>query len=308
MAQSRRQFIKTTAFSTAGLALPWSKASASTSKSKVENEKELRVITYNVYEATGWPREHSTHVRDSGQMPARIARELLLYHPDIVQFAEAPEERIVREIAATMNMSYCFFPSAGNWPGALLTKHTILGFKNVPLISGEREEDLFTRHWGKARIQLNNGEEMIIHSIHLYPEDTPVNNAIRAREITHIMPSLNDDLSGGGNVLILADLNHTPDMDGYGRWMEAGWIDTFDSANEADGFTFRADERYKRIDYVLAKGPIADQIIEGRPLFEGAFRTNPDDPESFALSDHLPHLAVFRIAYRLGNKPSNRIN
>jgi hypothetical protein len=31
----------------------------------------------------------------------------------------------------------------------------------------------------------------------------------------------------------------------------------------------------------------------GRPLFEGAFRLNIADKESFALSDHLPQLAVF---------------
>jgi hypothetical protein len=43
----------------------------------------------------------------------------------------------------------------------------------------------------------------------------------------------------------------------------------------------------------MAAGPIAERIIESRPLFEGAFRLNIGDKESFALSDHLPQLAVF---------------
>jgi hypothetical protein len=39
----------------------------------------------------------------------------------------------------------------------------------------------------------------------------------------------------------------------------------------------------------MAAGPIADCLVESRPLFEG-FRLNIADKESFALSDHL---AVF---------------
>ncbi|QEF98270.1 hypothetical protein Mal15_23200 [Stieleria maiorica] len=45
--------------------------------------------------------------------------------------------------------------------------------------------------------------------------------------------------------------------------------------------------------YVMAAGPIAERVTESRPLFEGAFRLNINDKESFALSDHLPQLAVF---------------
>ena len=49
----------------------------------------------------------------------------------------------------------------------------------------------------------------------------------------------------------------------------------------------------RRIDYIWSKGPLADRLTECRVLFEGAFRTNPDDPKSFAVSDHIPVLAVF---------------
>ena len=84
-------------------------------------------------------------------------------------------------------------------------------------------------------------------------------------------------------------------MDGYARWKTAGWVDTFSSDNETDGYTFSAAEPYQRIDYVFAKGPISNNILESRPLFEGAFRTNPEDTLSFALSDHLPHLTVFGL-------------
>jgi hypothetical protein len=50
---------------------------------------------------------------------------------------------------------------------------------------------------------------------------------------------------------------------------------------------------YKRIDYVMATGPIAKRIVESRFLFQGAFRLTVADPQKFALSDHLPQMAVF---------------
>jgi hypothetical protein len=43
----------------------------------------------------------------------------------------------------------------------------------------------------------------------------------------------------------------------------------------------------------MAAGPIAGRIVEARPLFQGAFRLHTNDPQSFALSDHLPQFALF---------------
>jgi hypothetical protein len=87
-------------------------------------------------------------------------------------------------------------------------------------------------------------------------------------------------------------LNHAPDTEEYKLWMDAGWIDTFAKVGKGEGLTIKADTPYKRIDYVMAAGPIAKRIVESRPLFQGAFRLNVSDPQAFALSDHLPQLAV----------------
>ena len=57
----------------------------------------------------------------------------------------------------------------------------------------------------------------------------------------------------------------------------------------------RSDIPKWRIDYVMAAGPIANRVVESRPLFEGAFRLQINDKESFSLSDHLPQLAVFDV-------------
>ena len=48
-----------------------------------------------------------------------------------------------------------------------------------------------------------------------------------------------------------------------------------------------------RLDYIWVSGPLAKRLQAARVLNEGAFRTNPVDPASFALSDHLPVTAKF---------------
>ena len=95
-------------------------------------------------------------------------------------------------------------------------------------------------------------------------------------------------------MLMIGDLNHGPDTDEFKLWIDAGWVDTFAKVGKGEGPTIKSDIPKGRIDYVMAAGPIADKVMESRPLFEGAFRLNIADNESFALSDHLPQLAVFQ--------------
>jgi endonuclease/exonuclease/phosphatase family metal-dependent hydrolase len=108
-----------------------------------------------------------------------------------------------------------------------------------------------------------------------------------------MLASMKDDLDAGRSMLLIGDLNHGPDTEEYELWIDAGWIDTFAKVGKGEGLTFTADIPKYRIDYVMATGPIANRIIESRPLFEGAFRLNVADEHSFALSDHLPQFALF---------------
>lgn len=288
---SRRRFLGQSTVAMAGISAFGLGAAAGGLKTR----RELRVIAYNVYKCNGWPKDNqrTQKARSTGQIPARLAQELALYEPGIINFSESPEEPVVQEIAGLLDMNYAFFPSGGNWPGALLTRFEILDSANVPLTAGERPGDLFTRHWGKATVRLSGGEQIAVHSAHLYPHDNPEAREIRQREIPEILKAAQDDISAGRSALILGDLNHTPSMPEYRLWTDAGWTDTFAAAGKGAGLTIRADEPTRRIDYVLAAGTVAKQVLESRPLFEGAFRTNPGDPGSFALSDHLPQMAVF---------------
>jgi endonuclease/exonuclease/phosphatase family metal-dependent hydrolase len=103
------------------------------------------------------------------------------------------------------------------------------------------------------------------------------------------------DLKTGRSMLLIGDLNHSPEQPEYEIWKKAGWVDTFAKVGKGNGATIKADLPKWRIDYVWATGPIVKQVVESRPLYQGAFRLNIADQQSFALSDHLPQLAVFEM-------------
>ncbi len=262
--------------------------------SQKPEDRPLRVIAYNIYACAGWPHDRPLAKRAvaKGQMAERLSLELALYDPDIINFSESPSEAVVRQIAERLAMHYVRFPSGGNWPGTLLSRYEIVESANVPLAGRMRPAELFTRHWGRAVIRLDDGEPLIVHSAHLHPAPAP---EIRLREIREMIRVMRPDLEAQRSMLLLGDLNHTPTPPEYPLWEQAGWVDTFAKVGQGEGFTIKADRPSRRIDYVLAAGPIAERVVESRPLFEGAFRVNTADPNAFALSDHLPQLAVFRM-------------
>ncbi len=256
-------------------------------------DNRLRVIAYNVYGFSGWPKDRTLAQRASEkrQIARRVALELALYEPDLVTFSESPGPSLTQEVAEQMDMYQVRFPSGGSWPGTLLSRFPISEHENVPVKGGKRPSGLFTRHWGRAAVRMPGDHNLIVHSAHLHPSDQET----RIREITAMLEAMEPALTGEQSVLLMGDLNHTPSTREYRMWKEAGWVDTFSAVGKGQGKTIKADRPGRRIDYVLAAGPIADAIISSKPLFRGAFRTNPDDPASFALSDHLPQMAEFAI-------------
>ncbi|MCK3685137.1 endonuclease/exonuclease/phosphatase family protein [Maribellus sp. YY47] len=285
---TRRSFIRQSALGVAGISTLGLLACERSSK----DGNELKFIAYNVLKCTGWP---AKNVKEGVLIPDLIAQELEKYAPDVINFSESPDESVVKHIADLLQMNYVFFPSAGNWPGAIITPFEIDTSENIPIVNGSRPDDLFTRHWGKAAIKISDQKSILVNSVHLYPHDNPVSAEIRKREISEILKSVENDSKNYESVIVMGDLNHTPNTPEYSQWMNAGFTDSFIAAGTGDGLTIRADKPTKRFDYILAKGKLANQVLESRPLFEGGFRTNPADPESYALSDHLPQLAKFSV-------------
>lgn len=281
MNASRRQFLRTGATVVAGSLV---------ARERLESPgPPVRTITYNVLGCRGYPRTDANRnrlERAGEHMGDRLALELELHEPDIVTFQESPPAPRVAAIAERMGYRHASFED--DFPGSLLSRHEVVSVQNRPRAKQPRPGGLFTRHWGRAVLRVH-GEEIVLFSAHLHPSKA----RIREREVSEMLEVMKDDLDSGRSLIFQGDLNHTPDGPEYGRWREAGWVDTFARAGKGDGRTFRSTERRRRIDYIFAHGPIAGRLRECRVLFEGGFRTNPEDPRSFALSDHLPVMASF---------------
>lgn len=287
----RRQFLVATG-GTALASTLWS-TPAALAIAPMRSVTTLRTITYNVLACRGYPStdDNQAIVRNARkQMPARIALELSLHQPDIVTFQESPAESVVADIANRMGMNHTYF--RGGFPGAVISRFKIMETTNKPLAPGKGPDGvkgLFTRHWGRAVLKTEDGD-LVVYSAHMFPGDR---EDIRAKEVTQMLAAMKADLESNRSMILQGDLNHTPDGPEYQRWVEAGLRDAFAAKGAGDGLSIPSTKPRVRIDYVWAHGPLADRLTECRVLFEGAFRTNPQDPKSFALSDHIPVLAVF---------------
>ncbi|MFC7523700.1 endonuclease/exonuclease/phosphatase family protein [Parapedobacter sp. GCM10030251] len=319
---TRKSFLKQSALSLLGLTmLPSWKTAQGVGRSQNAipqsnmgiDAKTIRSITYNVFNGCiGYkginghdlpPGEQSILVkaaRDLGQIPTRIMQELALYQPNIINFSESPNEETVAEMAKLLHMNYAFFPGGkngkGKFPGAILTNFEILSSETRPFANPDGDlEELFTRHWGKAKLRLPNGKSLIVHSAHLWPFAKEENDTqIRLTEISAMQAAVDNDSAGDADsILLQGDLNHAPDTLEYKRLNGGGLVDVFTVGGRGDGYTANAVKPAKRIDYIYCAGTFAKRIKDCRTLYEGSFRMNNEDPNGFALSDHLPVLADF---------------
>lgn len=290
----RRNFMQRSGLMGAAIALSGAKDAETTPRAGFSS------MSYNILACHGYPDlDTNRHKRliAGTRMPERLALEIELYEPDLVTFQESPSEAVVAEIAKALGFHHAWFPGGwpgnadwpGGFPGTTMSRFPIKDNTNRPSSIGPHAEELFTRHWSGATLETDQGP-LRVFSAHLHPHD----EAIRAREITAILEVLAQALGSGESLIFQGDLNHRPDGPEYERWVAAGLVDTLAAATgKKDTPTFSSTEPKGRIDYIWAGGPIASRITESRVLFEGAFRTNPEDPTSFALSDHVPVLARF---------------
>ena len=314
----RKTFLKQSSLSVLGLSLfggslPYKNNVVTGSNSKENNdnnEKTIRLIAYNIFNGCiGYkgingrelpPGKNSDLVkaaRDMGQISQRIMLELALYKPNIINFSEGPKEDVVAKMAKMLNLNYAYFP--GGFPGAILTTYEIISSENRPFQNKNRNnpKELFTRHWGKAKLRLPNGKAITVHSAHLWPFKKEDNDTrLRLSEIKELIASIKYDLANGSDsVLLQGDLNHTPDTEEYKSLKSAGLVDAFAARGDGDGYTTNSIKPSRRIDFIYAIGNLSERIKDCMPLFEGSFRMNNEDPKGFALSDHIPVLADFEL-------------
>ncbi len=318
---TRKSFLRQSSLTLLGASLfPWTgiraRAAEAAAAARGPGDGTLRSIAYNIFNGAigyqgingrelpaGEERAPLRAARELGQIPKRIMLELALCRPNLINFSESPGEGVVKEMAGWSGMNHAFFPGGidgkGHFPGSILTTLEIVTFETRPFLNKSRNnpKELFTRHWGKAKLRLPSERMITIHSAHLWPFKKEANDTeIRLREIKELLAAIRDDLDyDSDSVLLQGDLNHEPDTPEYEQLREGGLVDVFQAAGRGDGFTHSSIRPAKRIDFIYAAGGLAKQIQRCEALFQGGFRMNQDDPTAFALSDHLPVLADFKL-------------
>ncbi len=259
---------------------------------------DIRVITYNIRSFEGFTRnwDRCNDVVKRGQMTERFALELSLYDPTIICLQEVPSEASAAALATRLGMHYAHFKGgwkSKGWPegisGAVLSKYPIVEATPHPSLNWtQRPKDLFTRFWGRVVLETPAGR-LAVHAMHGYHKDSQ----IRLRELAEVLPVIRKDVQAGLSAILLGDLNHRPDSAEYRLIASEGMTDSLGGQTDPAPLTYASIKPIERIDYIWSAGPIAKRLASSKVLFEGAFRTNPDDPNSYALSDHVPVLAVF---------------
>jgi endonuclease/exonuclease/phosphatase family metal-dependent hydrolase len=252
--------------------------------------KKITTISYNVQAFKGYPRTDDTQFKLDdvhSQMAERVALELALYKPDIVTFQEAPTEEEVKKVADKLDMAYTYF--SGGFPGAVLTRFTIVNAQNCPLAMKTEPGELFSRHWGTALLKTPE-EEIRLYSAHLHPSD----DAIRIREVEEVLKVMERNSEETSNFIFQGDLNHEPIQEEYRMWIDHGLKDCYMTKGVEQRDTIKSTFPNRTVDYIWVNQGLSERLLRCRVLFEGNFRTNPLDARSFALSDHLPVMAEFK--------------
>ena len=200
----------------------------------------VRVMSYNIhmgFDAEGWLDLEA------------IAQTIESSGASIVALQEVPRGWYINAsvdalnwLARRLNMTYVFGEAADPvWGNAILSRYPIIQSGNTPLPEGgvrPRRSVLW------ADIDLTDPDDMIVIATHLHHAD--------ARPRLLQIPVVLDEYAvrPQRRLIIMGDMNATPDSTEVALFRQAGLRDAFDLAGSGDGFTYRADRPFERIDYI----------------------------------------------------------
>ena len=227
----------------------------------------VRIMTYNL--------QNGFNTDGSLDMEAQ-ARVIEAQRPDVVALQEVSRGWVVNGsldmltwLSQRLEMLYVYGPTDGPlWGNALLTRYPVLewGEEDLP-----PRDLLFTRGFLWARLDVGNGQELLMINTHYHhpKEDT----AIRITQSQAIL----DFWDGKERTIFLGDLNTRLGETPVEMLRRAGLADALDLAGVEPGFTTPPEDPQRRIDYIWLSPDLGviDAVI----------------PRSLA-SDHLPVVAA----------------
>ncbi len=279
-------------------------------RTRLHAARPLRAISYNVH-AFGPIAPTDEGKRLIGRARARLldryAIELALYEPDVLCLQEASSAAEVSGLAERLEMHHVYLPGGyvddngkvhPMFNGAILSRHPIREHQDCPSSSAQLDRrKVFSRHLGRALIATGDERwgDLAVFGCHMLPNWKNTTH-VREAEIAAVGEAIAADVEADRSILVLGDMNHVPSSPEYAAWAPLGLVDCAATKPIGNTASCPSPSPSQRIDYVFARGPIAQHLTSCRVLAEGRFRPHEGGEEvrgSWALSDHMPVLAQF---------------
>ncbi len=186
---------------------------------------------------------------DDGSGPLTALREALPGHP-------------YHAFAAAQRMADGWFGSA------VLSRRPLDAIRTIPLTCRGGEDD-------NARVVLHVTLRHHAQALHVLNAHF---SWVAGQAADNLAETLRHATGIDGDLLLVGDLNQTPDSDFADAFCAAGWTDAWAALNAGDGFTFETGDLWGRIDQLWWRGDLAGKVASIEVI--GA-----DHP--VAMSDHL---------------------
>lgn len=200
----------------------------------------IRVMSYNLHQGFG--------ISGSQDLEA-IARTIEEAGADLVALQEVSRGWVINGstdmlvwLGRRLRMPYVWGPAADAvWGNAILSRRPIAAWGNQELPRGGAP---MRRAAMWADVDLGGGEQLLVIATHFH--HVKGHGHIREPQAAAVVRLWN----GRERAVLLGDLNAHPDAREMAMLREAGLRDAFVLAGQGDGFTYRSDRPYERIDYV----------------------------------------------------------
>lgn len=204
----------------------------------------VRVMTYNIHQGFD--------VRGRHGMEA-LAQVIEAERPDILALQEVSRGWLINGSVDTLvwlsqrlGMDYVFGPAADPvWGNAVMSRFPLRAVRNHRMPNND--EIVMDRGFLTMEVDLGGGEVLEVLATHFH-------NGEEEEDAAHRMPqalAMLEAVDSARTVVLLGDLNASPDHPEMLQVAAAGFVDAFVAAGPpGDGFTWPADELDQRIDYV----------------------------------------------------------
>ncbi len=207
----------------------------------------VRVMSYNLHQGYG--------ISGAQDLEA-LARAIEEAGAEIVALQEVSRGWVVNGstemltwLSRRLKMPYVWGPAADAiWGNAILSRRPILASGNAELPRGGAP---MRRAVMWAEVDLGGGERMLVIATHFHHVEGQ--GQIREPQAAAAVSLWNRR----GRTVLMGDLNALPDAREIAVIRHAGLRDAFALAGQGDGFTYRSDRPYERIDYVWVSPDLA---------------------------------------------------